>query len=412
MPRCGNHGWLPFAGLAILLTGCSAPPPPQFEVWAPQEAAYAPSPNSGNAYDGYVVAAREAESLAGELSAYVSFAGKHKSSLMKRIAPAVQKMRKAADLSCDVRFVTPTPFAPAPNHSGWRLIRYSLIWQLEEAVAKGDFDSAIGLVVVATKIGFDLTGGAAADADLGLQYVDEARRTIAPYIQDLSQVQLSRLTTGLKKALGALPTFDRIAQNEGKNYRRAIQWVQDNYQGNKFEEIDSVLGTSVRDAVTYLKQVRKDDTQKRPAYFQGFADEAEQVVDWQTAQAALAVVKRKADKDMPLAKERPWRRFSASLFTTLRPILSRYDATLARTRLLILTGEIHRQIKAARKAPSSLSAFSQDLTIDPYSGQLFKYRANNMEFFIYSVGSNFQDDQASTDSTYSVPDLTLETSRR
>lgn len=412
MPRCGSHGWLPLAGLAFVLAGCSAPPPPKFEVWGENEPAYAPSPNSGNAFDGYVIAAREAESAAGDLASYVSFEGKHKRMLIERVAPALQKMRKAADLPCNFRFVAQPPFEPDPHHSGWRLLRYSLNWQLEAALVKNDFDTAVHLSVLATKVGFDLAGGGARDADAGLQFADDARKAIAPYLQDFSQAQLTKLTSGLKRALGSMPAFEKVAQNESGNYRQAIQWIQDQYQADKFDEIDAQLGPAVRDAVTYLKQVKKDDRNKRPAYFQGFADEAAQIVDWQKSQSALPVVKRKADKDMPLAKERPWRRFSGVLFSTLKPILARYDSTLARTRLLILTGEIHRQIKAARVAPSSLGAFSPDLTIDPYSGQAFKYRANGMEFYLYSVGMNFQDDQANTDSTFSNPDLTLETSRR
>jgi hypothetical protein len=124
------------------------------------------------------------------------------------------------------------------------------------------------------------------------------------------------------------------------------------------------------------------------------------------------VVKRKKDSDIQLAETRPWKRFSAALFTTLKPILSRYDATLARTRLMILTGEIYRQIKVSRSAPKTLEAFSSELTVDPYSGEPFKYRATGMEFYIYSVGLNFQDDRGDTDSIFSSPDLTLETARR
>lgn len=412
MPRSGSHGWLPFAGLAILLAGCSAPPPPKFTVWSPPESAFAPSPSSGNAYDGYVIAAREAESAAGDLASYVSFEGKHKRQLIERVAPALKKLREASQLPCNVKFISVAPFETIPNHAGWRLLRYSLMWQLESALTKGDFDTAVNLTVLSTKVGFDLMGGGAADADLGLQFADEARRQIAAYLQDLSQNQLAKLTTGLKRALESMPRFEAIAQNESKNYLESVQWIQDQYEANKFDVIDTNLGSPVRDAITYLKQVHKEDRNKRPAYFEGFADEAGKIIDWQKSQSALPVVKRKPDKEMPLLEERPWRRFSTALFSTLKPILARYDATLARTRLLILTGEIHRQIKAARVAPGSLGGFSPDLTVDPYSGQPFKYRADGMEFFLYSVGSNFQDDQAATDSIFTSPDLTLESARR
>ncbi|MBC8066349.1 MAG: hypothetical protein H7Y17_16075 [Chlorobia bacterium] len=412
MPRCGSHGWLPLAGCAIALAGCSAPSQPPFPEWAPRANAFAPSPSSGNAFDGYVIAAREAEETAGDYVKYVSFQGKHKRELTSRLAPALRRIRRAAQSSCDFKFVSQPPFASNSNHVGWRLIRISLIWQIEAALAKDDLDTAINLVGLATKFGFDLANGGAADADMGLQFVDEARRAIAPRLPDLSVGQLAKLTASLKDALAVMPKFETIAQNENQNYRQSVQWVQDQYRANDFDAIDKALGNPVRDAIIYLKGVKKEDREQRPAYFDGFAKEADQFANWARSQAALPAVKRKPDKEMPLSDPRPWRRFSAQLFSTLPPILARFDATLARTRLLILTSEIHRQIKIARVAPRTLDAFSPELLTDPYSGATFKYRSTGMEFRLYSVGRNFQDDMGNTDSIYASPDLTLETSRR
>jgi hypothetical protein len=315
-------------------------------------------------------------------------------------------------LPCNFMHVSRTPLETNPDHAGWRLIRYSIVWQIESTLQKGDFDTAVSLVSLATKIGFDLAGGGASDADLGLQFVDDARRALAPRIQDLSVAQLARLTANLKSALAAMPKFEAIAQNETQNYLQAVQMVQTFYREDQLPQLETKFGNQVRDAVSYLKQVKKDDRAKRPEYFNGFAKEADVFAAWYRAQAAVPAVKRKPDTDMQLGENRPWKRFSAIFFTTLRPIITRYDATLARTRLLILTGEIHRQIKVARVAPKSLGAFSLDLTIDPYSGEPFKYRATGMEFYLYSVGMNFQDDQGATDSIFAAPDLTLETARR
>lgn len=412
MPRCGSHGWLPLAGLAIALAGCSAPPPPPFPEWAPKANAFAPSPTSGNAFDGYVIAATEAEESAGDYVRYVSFQGKHKRELTSKLAPALRRVRKAAQSPCDFKFVSQPPFASVPNHAGWRLIRISLVWQVEAALSKDDFDTAISLVGLAAKVGFDLANGGASDADMGLQFVDEARRAIAPRLQDLSVGQLAKLTASLKNALAAMPRFETIAQNENQNFHQGVQWVQDQYRANSFDGIEAALGNPVRDAIIYLKGVKKDDRNQRQAYFEGFAKEADQYANWARSQAALPAVKRKRDKEMPLADPRPWRRFSSQLFSTLPPILARYDATLARTRLLILTSEIHRQIKIARVAPRTLDAFTSELLTDPYSGVPFKYRSTGMEFRVYSVGTNFQDDMGNTDSVYASPDLTLETSRR
>lgn len=412
MPRSGDHGWLPLAGLALALAGCSAPPPPAYPEWATKSQTFAPSPSSENAYDGYVLAARQAEGDAGDLASFVSFEGRHKAELITRVAPALRLVRQASKKICGVKFEPRDPLSPNPNHAGLRLIRSSIVWQIESALAKDDLDTAANLAVLATKVGFDLAGGDASDADVGLQFADEARRAIAPRLPDLSQAQLSRLTQGLKGALSTLPSFQEIAKHEEQNYLCGVDNIQAFYRANAFVDIENGYGSSVREAVSYLKGIKGKDREERPAYFQGFAKEAQETASWYGSQSALPTVKRKAPKDMPLAEHRPWKRFSAVLFTTLRPVLNRYDATLARTRLLILTCEIHRQIKAARVAPKTLDAFTSDLATDPYSGRAFQYRADGMEFYLYSVGSNFQDDQGSTDSIYTNPDLQLETSRR
>ena len=247
------------------------------------------------------------------------------------------------------------------------------------------------------------------DADFGLQFADDVRREVAPILGQLTVPQLARLTSGLKSGLGRLPTFESIARNEHSNFLEGVQWIQDRYEKREFDKIDEMLGTPVRDATTYLKQIPQDDFKRRSSYFQGFADEAELVADWTAAESTKPVLKRKEPKSIPYAAERPWRRYAAQLFTSLTPVQARYDATLSRTRMLILASEINRQIKVSRRAPKTLGAFSLPLRTDPITGSEFKYRATGMEFYLYSVGLNFQDDQGQTDSVFSSPDMTLET---
>jgi len=412
MQGCARHGWLRLTLLGIAVAGCSQPSPPAYTDWAPRDKAFAPSENSSNAFDGYVLAARKAEDATASLNRRVFFTAGQQAKIIQACAPALSLVRRSASKRCDFQFASQKPFELSPNHVGWRMIRNSLAWQIKAAVAKKDYDTAVSLTVLATKAGFDISGGSAKDADLGLQMVDDARREMVVGLPDLSANQLSTLTSGLKNSLGAQPSFSQVIDNERSNMLQAVQFVQDCYRADDYAILKKNIGNEVRDAIDFLKQVKRDDLTKRPAYFEGFAAEATAVCEATRKLAALPVVKRDAEPGPKLASNRPWRRFATQFFGALNPILGKWDATLTRTRLLILTSEIYRQIKVAKLAPRTLGGFSRELTIDPYTGQPFKYRANGSEFYLYSAGMNFLDDQGVTDSTFSNPDLTLETNRR
>jgi len=407
-----RHGWLRIALLGLAVAGCSQPSTPAFPTWAPPDKPFAPSESSSNAFDGYVLAARLAEDATTKWNRRVFFTPGQRSEVIKACAPALSLMRRSAAKRCDFQFVSQKPFELAPNHIGWRMIRYSFGWLVEASCAKADFDTAVSIVNLATKVGFDLSGGSAKDADLGLQIVDEVRRAIVPSLPDLSAKQLSALTSGLKNALALKPAFSQTIDAERLNMLQAVQYVQECYKSDDYATLKANLGNDIRDAIEYLKQVKRDDRNKRPPYFEGFAQEANEICETARKLAALPVQKRADEPEPKLAASRPWRRFATQFFSGLDPVLAKEDATLARTRLLILTSEIYRQIKVAKQAPKSLGGFSRELTIDPYTGQPFKYRASGTEFYLYSTGLNFQDDQGATDSTFSAPDLTLETNRR
>lgn len=406
------YGWLLLGLAVVVVAGCSAPPAPAYPTWAPPARSYAPSEGSSNAFDGYVLAARQAEDATAKWNKRVFFTPGQKKEIIAACRPALSLIRRSAAKRCDFQFSSQKPFELAPNHVGWRMIRDSLAWQIEATCVAGDFNTAVSLTVLATKVGFDLTGGSAKDADLGLQMVDDARQALAPSLPDLSAAQLQTLTEGLKNALALKPAFSQTIENEKLNMLQAVQLVQDSYRANDFATLKQQLGNDVRDAITYLNQIRREDAEKRPAYFEGFADEANKVCESMRKLAALPVSRRAAEPEPKLAESRPWRRFAKQFFGALKPALAKDDATTARTRLLILASEIYRQIKVAKQAPKTLGGFTRELTLDPYSGEPFKYRATGSEFLIYSVGGNFLDDLGETDSTFSSPDLTLETGRR
>jgi hypothetical protein len=412
MPRSGSHGWLPILGLGLILIGCSRSAPPSFPEWAKKEPEYAPTPGSANAFDGYVQASRLATTNAADLVTFVSFDGRNKHKLIDRLRPALSLLRTAAGKRCDFHFVSRPPFQPDPNHAGWRLLRLALVWQIEAAVKNKNYDVAINLASLSSKVGFDLSGGGARDCDLGLQFVDDARRALLPALNDFDKNQLAGLTNGMKRALSALPAFDQVIGNERLQMLQSVQFVQDCYRKGDMAPLDDNLLNEVRDATTFLRQLKKDDRSKRPDYFEKFAREADLYCDWARRQSAVPAMKRPdpADKKtgMRLAGDRPWRRFSKQFFTTLQPIQDKLDACVARTRLLILTSELMRQARVSGVAPRNLDGFTRELTIDPYTGTSFRYHPVGMDFRLYSAGPNFEDDQGETDAIYTTPDLTLE----
>lgn len=412
MPRSGRHGWLRLAGLGLILIGCSQTPPPAFPEWVAKVPEFAPTESSSNAFDGYVLAAREAEHAAGDLAKMVSFDGRRKRELIEKLRKSLGLVRRAASKSCNYRFVPRPPFDLDPNYRGWRLIRLSLIWQIESAARRGDLDTVVSLTVLATKVGFDLMGGGARDADLGLQFVDDARRAVLPVLSDLQSNQLATLTNGLKRGLAAEPEFGQIVDNEKQSMLFAVSTVQQCYREEQFSLLEKKLGGEVRDAISYLKQLKPNDRSKRPLYFEGFAREAGQFADWYKQLSALPASRRPKiddkERGLKLAPERPWRRFSKQFFTALDPIQSKLDVSIARTRLMILTSEILRQIKVARRAPKTLGGFSRELTLDTFTGQPFVYQATGTEFKLYGMGENYQDDLGNSDSIGMAPDLILE----
>ncbi len=65
-------------------------------------------------------------------------------------------------------------------------------------------------------------------------------------------------------------------------------------------------------------------------------------------------------------------------------------------------------MKFQKPLPSSLSAFSESATIDPFTGEKFYYKASSLSYLLYSAGEDLVDDGGKTDSSFRIPDLLLE----
>jgi hypothetical protein len=283
-----------------------------------------------------------------------------------------------------------------------------LRWKIERACVTGAYDAAIEYAVAATKFGFDLTGGSATDASLGFEIADECRQAIAPFIPKFGAGQLEVLSDGLKNAMRGKPSLKQTIENEHLRMLEGVQYVQDAYANERFDDLMSKMQEDVRDGVAFLKELKLQDAKKRPAYFEGFAREADEQERWLLSIADLPALARKTEPPAKLAEYRPWKSFARQFFTAAEPLFEIQDNTIARTRLAILTCELLRQVKTSQSTPPDLSKFDKDLTLDPYTGRTFAYRSTGPIFEVYSLGEDGIDNAGDTDENFTSPDLTLE----
>lgn len=405
MRRIG-HGWL--LALVLAAVGCRAPEPPAYPTWATDPVPYTPSPESGNAFDGYVLAAQQADEATARYRDRVSFTPGQRDAMIAACGPAVTTLRRSSRLPMDFRFSPTRPFTAPPHQRGWRALGRVLTWRVGMACAQGSYDAAIEDFLLATRFGFDLTGGGATDADLGLTIVNDARRALAPSLPAMGAGQLARLAQGVESAARRRPPMERMLTNERQNMLLAVQAVQDAYRDESLAEFAKRLGPEARDAVVYLNDLRGKDPAERVAYFQGFAEEVDLELAWLRQRLELSVRDREAESAPAYRELRPWRRFSRHFFRAPRPLLETNDATRARTRLLVLEAELLRRTKASGRAPARVPTDLVRWNVDPFTGRPFVYRAEGKQFLIYSVGSDLKDDGGATDETFSAPDLRLE----
>ncbi len=375
-------------------------------TWFDPEDPYLARSDSSNAFDGYLRAAALADEADAEGINRVHFTPGQRESSQKRMGPAMAEFARAVRKPCEFEFRATMPFEPNRSHGGWRQISRVLVWRLEDAVKTKSIGQMETVTAQSAKFAMDLMQGGAPEADLGLTLLDDTRRAMAPQLDQLSPGILNSLATILEKTTDRENWLDATIDNEKKSMLAGVQFTQNAYVSQDYRTLQSQLGGEVREAIEYFKQLRGQPADRQMGYFAGFAKEADFEVDWVRDQVGKPV---QARKPLEFSEEsRPWRRFSKHFFRTLRPLLDRQAATLARTRLLILECRILAQIKSTGAAPTDLSGFSRELITDPYTGRSFSYEADGPAFKLYSVGPDFVDSGGKTGDEYESPDLTIE----
>lgn len=398
--------------LVSLASGCKREPEIPYTSWIEN----APMPESTSvktAFEGYSKAARDAEALAGNLAERISISPTLRAKLETKLEPAVNELRNASKRkTLGFRFVPSSPSDPPVQARGWALLGRSLTYRISNNAKVGNLDKAIDDTLVATKFGFDLLAGSAIEASLGMTIVDDARRALTPYLNKLGAGQLGKLNEGMAEILAGKPSITVTLENERLNMRVGVQRIQDAYRDRDFSAIRAEIGPDIEKAIAHLNNdVRPNGDAARLKYFKGFAEEVDKITRFWIDEVALPADKRhrneKGDPQLPLTKERPWRRFARHLTATCEPLIKQYDSTLARTRLFTLEAALAKAVKVQGYAPQDLSKFNAYAT-DPFNGHTFAYRRDGKSYRVYSVGADFQDDGGQTDASFSHPDLTIE----
>lgn len=403
-----HHGRRLAAALVVgVAWGCGASEKPPFETYFEPSAPTPILKDGPNAFDGYAAAAMEAESRAGDYLTWVSFPPSRRAEVTKLLAEPLRSVQFAAKKTCSFRYDGVRPFEVAPFRRGWRILGRAIVWRIERAVAAEDFDAAITDLGLATKFGFDLSGGATADASLGFAIVDEARRAFVAARANLSSEQLARASAIVETSLSSAPSADRTLENEGRAMLAAVQYVQDAYRTGGYTTLLEHLGLDLKSTTDRLEQMARHDAQERPAYFRSFAQRARDLTAWYRKVAGLSAQERSL-AEAPKEGNEPWRRFARHFFTTPGPYLRARDRVLARTRLFVIDAWALARVKHDRTAPKNLAGLARGLTTDPYSGKEFRYSSVGTEYRLYSVGANFEDDGGETNEDYDAPDLVLE----
>lgn len=398
----GRHCLL--IALLISLAGCRPEAIPSYPTWAPRTPAYVPQGGSQNAFDAYALAALEAERNAPSHVRRVVFDIKLRREAMEQAKKAAQMALSGTRQRCQFEFQALPPFEPLPYRDGWRLISRVMVWNIEQALAEGRDQDAVTWFLGATKFGWDLTGGSAMDASLGLTTVDEVRKALLPALERQQSSALATLHTRLKVILDQRPPLGTLLENERLIMLHAVDYVQKAYRSKEFDALAESLGPSARPAVDYLHGLKEGSD--RAKYFEGFAAEADKEVAWVQSLLETPVCERKDLTKVGFAEERPWRRLSRHFFQAAQGLVPQVDRTLTRTRLFALECQILASIKKTGAAPKVLAA--ADLSNDPFTGQPLIYRAEGRDYRVYSAGVNGQDDGGQTNGLFEEPDLTLE----
>lgn len=386
------------ATVVLGLWGCGREAPPALKVWARPGSDPAPV----GAFADLIAIGHELEAEAPGLLTRTEFFPAHRVRAAAVCAPKMTRLARAVGGEITFAYAPRALDLGGPGRRGWRLMGRHLAWSLEDDLAEGQRRRAVDRFGLATRFGFDLTGGGASDVSLGLAIADEARRAIAPGISKMDAEMLNLLAKEAEQALARKPPLLGAVKNETANMRLLLQSLQDAYAAGRLSEEVKVLGAFVADDAAYVQGLPRD---KAATFFDGLGEEIDGLEKELGADTALAAPNRTWLFEAKGSRGRMLRR---TLVGGVEPILRMNDLTLARTRLLIAECRLRARLLRGQALPRRLDEIGKGLFGDPFSGYDLVYRRNGKESAVYSVGADGKDDGGQSDVSGLAPDLRLE----
>ncbi len=381
----GRQGWSPVVGMVLLVLGCGN----KTDVVFPNHVKDYLPPPANPGFSAYLQASELVERDCAKWIGRVSFTPGQQAASIRAAGPAVSKIRKGQSDGVSWVHRPYSPFSPPSERRGWRFIGRVLDWRIQDAIESKDFDRAVEDTLTAVQMGIDLSGGDAIDANLGYTIARQATSRIWSHFTELSPKQLSRLSSRIAFALERAPTIEATLRNEKITMLKAVQQVQDCFLSNDLKPINEALGSVITPATDYLNRMKTRPKEEQVKFFNGFASEAVNEADSLTKMAQTAPSQWKPLDDPE--GERPWKRFATAYLRTGREFMNWWVEFQARTRLMALDAGLMSRVKSGEQN-IQLSRFPKLITIDPYSGQTFRYLPQGRDFVVYSIGKDRRDD--------------------
>jgi hypothetical protein len=187
-----------------------------------------------------------------------------------------------------------------------------------------------------------------------------------------------------------MPSLETILRHEQAGMLQCVETVQEWYLQGRTGDLEKFLGEDALPAIRYLERLRSSPISEQVKYFEDFASEARQEIDY-WIQEVSKPPHLWADPPPPVG-ERPWRRFAKHFFGGARFLRQRWVLNQAWLRLFGVDSALYARVVERSSLPADLSEFPLSLRTDPFSGQDFLYYPLRGSYRLYSVGENRLDD--------------------
>ncbi len=406
---CSRRTLLLALGVVFMTSsGCGQKSPPVFPTYSSPPATVTQNPGPASQI---IQIGKQISDSVGSSLVQVQFTPRQSKTLEATISPFILQVQTALQSPCQLQFSVSNPFAPSQSNLGLALLGRVLSWRILDDLTTQNGDDAIQMFLLGTKLGFLLDGGDAQDAIIGDQIADAVRKALMTNLLSLGASQLESLASGVQSVLAERPPRSVTVQNEAATLMNIVETIQDSTLQGKQEDMARILGPSARLSLSALVHLQSENSASQINFFTHLANQAKQQSSWLEANANFPTSKRAAPLKYKVTAAAPWKELAAYLMTTGNSWLQVDDATLARTRLLILYCLLEVQIKTGHAPPPTLSVADTATRTDPFTGKPFFYVPSQHGFLLYSAGENGLDDGGSTDPTFTYPDLFLENTR-